>query len=184
MRNLRTIKLLDIQGGFMRIFYIILFIVYSANALALVKFTPEELKNIAVHFLKTKNRLQQPKPSDNDINNFLDILASDLKLEYIYPELEPVKSDKDGLHQKVLTQIQNEYEYSEIQVLEYITGYNFIVVKLIEKSKHNGNIYYKSIDGERKFAAPDKYIEGESTIIVTLQVNQRGLIEFISQRIG
>lgn len=67
----------------MRIFYIILFIVYSTNALALVKFTSEELKNIAVHFLNAKNRLQQPKPSDNDIKNFLDVLASDLKVEYI-----------------------------------------------------------------------------------------------------
>jgi hypothetical protein len=161
-----------------------LFIAYSTNALALVKFTPEELKNIAVHFLKAKNRLQQPKPSDNDIKKFLDVLAPDLKVEFIYPEMEPVKSDKNGLHQKVLTQIQNEYEYSEIKVLEYITGYNFIVVKLIEKSKHNGGIYYKSSDGERKVAAPDKYIEGESTIIVTLQVNQKGLIEVISQRIG
>ncbi|WP_339725472.1 hypothetical protein [uncultured Paraglaciecola sp.] len=168
----------------MRICYIILFIVYSTNALALVKFTPEELKNIAVHFLKAKNRSQQPKPSENDIKIFLDALASDLKVEYIYPEMEPVKSDKDGLHQKVLTQIQNEYEYSKIQVLEYITGYNFIVVKLIEKSKHNGNIYYKASDGERMVAVSDKGIEGELEIIFTLQVNPKGLIEVISQRIG
>ena len=168
----------------MRIFYIIFFIVYSTNTLALVKFTPDELKNIAVHFLKAKNRLQQPKPSDYDINNFLDALAPDLKVEFIYPEIEPVKSDKEGLHQKVLTQIQNEYEYSEIQVLEYMTGYNVIVVKLIEKSKHNGNVYFKAGDGELKVAGLGRDIEGESTIIVTLQVNQRGLIEFISQRIA
>jgi hypothetical protein len=118
-------KLGQLAPRFMRIFYIILFLVYSANALALVKFTPEELQNIAFHFLQAKNRLQQPNPSDNDIKNFLNVLASDLKVEYINPEIEPEQSDKDGLHQKVLTRIQNEYEYSEIQVLEYITGYNF-----------------------------------------------------------
>jgi hypothetical protein len=55
---------------------------------------------------------------------------------------------------------------------------------LIEKSKHNGNIYYKSSDGEPKVHVSKNFIEGELKIIVTLQVNQKGLIEVISQRIG
>ncbi|WP_339725476.1 hypothetical protein [uncultured Paraglaciecola sp.] len=99
---------------------------------------------------------------------------SDLKVEYIYPEMEPIKSDKDGLHQKVLTQIQNEYEYSTIHVLEYITGYNFIVVKLIEKSKHNGNIYPKASDGERMVAVSDKGIEviNETVTLILSLFNQ------------
>ncbi|MGQ8364025.1 hypothetical protein [Glaciecola sp. 1036] len=121
----------------MRVFLILVLLACSTNILACPKFKNQELEQIAKKFLTLKNRLQQPDPTEDDINKFLGLFATDVDIEMIFPDIKTVNRNKNEFYQRILTDINNEFESSELLILETISGFNF-VVKMLDRSKHKG----------------------------------------------
>ncbi|KXI27489.1 hypothetical protein [Paraglaciecola hydrolytica] len=165
--------------------YIICFLVIvSIQVGAMERFSAQELLQYAQRYVEAKNKLQQINSAEQDINNYLALLSSDIKIETVFPDMEPVLTRKNELKDQMFRALGNEYDYSEMNIQESMVGLNSIILKVTEKSKHKGIVSFLDEHKYIRKIGPDRFIEGEITFVITLQLDQRGLIEFMSIRLG
>ena len=139
----------------------------SSNAEELL--TSEKLIEKAKAFVSAKNARQQPNATRKEIDNYISLLSDNFVDEHV--KFNFTYTSKAKLREDMVSKLEDEVIYSNIELVELMVGANVVFIKMIES-------------GKVKPAHLDKTIEYNKTNIVSLEFDQSGLVKHIRRHHG
>jgi hypothetical protein len=131
--------------------------------------TEAELVTLTENFLKAKNQRQQPDSNVQDVEHFLSLLADEFIDEHV--KFDVTVTSKDELRAGMIAKLQDKIFFSNITVLQIMTGRNVTFVKFKEHAK-----------GQPSHM--DNPIEYTAVNIMSLEFNDQGKIKHIRRHHG
>ena len=129
----------------------------------------EQLKDLTQQFIAAKNARQQPDSTAADVEHFLSFLADEFLDEHV--KFNVIFSSKEELRESMLAKLEDKMFFSNIDILEMMTGRNVTFVKFKEHAK--GQPVHM-----------DKPIEYTAINIMSLEFNETGKIKHIRRHHG
>lgn len=129
----------------------------------------EQLKDLTQQFIAAKNARQQPDSTAADVEHFLSFLADEFLDEHV--KFNVIFSSKEELRESMLAKLEDKMFFSNIDILEMMTGRNVTFVKFKEHAKG-------------KPVHMDKPIEYTAINIMSLEFNETGKIKHIRRHHG
>ncbi|MDP5138819.1 hypothetical protein [Rheinheimera baltica] len=129
----------------------------------------EQLKDITQQFIAAKNARQQPDSTAADVEHFLSFLADEFLDEHV--KFNVIFSSKEELRKSMLAKLEDKMFFSNIDILEMMTGRNVTFVKFKEHAK-----------GQPSHM--DKPFEYTTINIMSLEFNDIGKIKHIRRHHG
>lgn len=129
----------------------------------------EQLKDITQQFIAAKNARQQADSTAEDVEHFLSFLADKFVDEHV--NFNVTISSKDELREGMLAKLEDKIFFSNIDILEIMTGRNVTFVKFKEHAK-----------GQPSHM--DKPFEYTAINIMSLEFNETGKIKHIRRHHG
>ena len=152
-----------------RLSIIALMMFFSHSALAGGALSELELKEKAQAFINAKNARQQPGSTEQDVDDFISLLADDFVDEHV--KFKVTVTDKSELRQGMVAKLKDKIYFSNVKIEEMMIGRNVVFVKFTEHAKG-------------KPAHLDRAIEYTATNIISLEFNEDGLIKHIRRHHG
>lgn len=142
---------------------------FSISSNANTALSEEQLKDLTQQFIAAKNARQQPGSSPEDVEHFLSFLADEFVDEHV--KFNVIISSKEKLREGMLAKLKDKIFFSNIDILEMMTGRNVTFVKFKE--------HVKGQPGHM-----DKPIEYTAINIMSLEFNDIGKIKHIRRHHG
>ena len=121
----------------------------------------EHLTQLTTQFISAKNARQQPKSTEKDVDHFLSFLANEFIDEHV--KFDVTITDKSELRKGMVAKLEDDIHFSNIEILEMMTGRNVVFVKFKEHAKgHPSHL--------------DAPVEYTSINIFSLEFNNEGKI--------
>ena len=131
--------------------------------------TEAELLTLTENFIQAKNQRQQPDSNVQDVEHFLSLLADEFIDEHV--KFNVTVTNKDELRAGMIAKLQDKIFFSNITVLQIMTGRNVTFVKFKEHAK-----------GQPSHM--DNPIEYTAVNIMSLEFNDQGKIKHIRRHHG
>jgi len=141
----------------------------SLPTLANAEFTKDQITTMATAFIEAKNARQQADTTVEDVDYFISLLADEFKDEHI--KFGVIVTDKADLRQGMIAKMADEIEYSDITINQIMVGRNVAFVKYTEHARVKPNHL-------------DRFVEYQSTNILSLEFNEDGKINHIRRHHG
>lgn len=120
-------------------------------------------------FIAAKNARQQPDSSEKDIDRFIALIADEFVDEHV--KFKVTVTDKTELKNGMLAKLNDEIEFSHMEILDMMVGRNVVFVKYIEHAKG-------------KPVHLEQFIEYSTVNLLSLEFNEKGLITHIRRHHG
>ncbi|MFT7194847.1 MAG: hypothetical protein ACI832_000167 [Rheinheimera aquimaris] len=146
---------------------------FSVSAGADTVLSEEQLKDLTQQFIAAKNARQQPDSTAKDVEYFLSFLAEEFLDDHV--KFNVIVSSKEELRERMLAKLKDKILFSNIDILEIMTGRNVTFVKFKEHVKE----HVKGQPGHM-----DKPIEYTAVNIMSLEFNDNGKIKHIRRHHG